>query len=104
MESTLKKFKIQLYPKAFQNLDDIYSYILNEIKEPIIAKRKIDRLWEGIGSLEFFPYSHQDRLVGKYANKGYKQLIIGNYVVIYKIDEQNGVVFIITIQYAGRNI
>ena len=32
---------------------------------------------------ELFPKSHQDRLVGRYAGKGYKQLIIDNYIAIF---------------------
>ena len=47
---------------------------------------------------------HQERLVGRYAGKGYKQLIIDNYIAIYKIDERSKKVFVVTVQYQGRNI
>ena len=50
------------------------------------------------------PSAHQDRQVGKYAGRGYKQLLIDNYVAIYKIDEQNKTVYVVTVQYQGRNI
>ena len=30
-----------------------------------------------IEKLETFPYSHQDRMFGRYSGKGYKQLLIG---------------------------
>ena len=53
--------------------------------------------------LETFPGSHQDRLEGKYAGKGYKQLLVDNYMAIYKIDETEKTVYIITVQYQGRN-
>lgn len=41
----------------------------------------------GNKKLELFPKSHQDRLVGRYAGKEYKQLIIDNYIAIFKVDE-----------------
>ena len=52
--------------------------------------------------LETFPGSHQDRLEGKYAGKGYKQLLVDNYMAIYKIDETEKTVYVITVQYQGR--
>ena len=41
---------------------------------------------------------------GNYAGKGYRQLLIDNYLAIFKIDEQRKIVKIITIQYQGRNL
>ena len=104
MENTSNKYKVSLYPKAYRDLEDIYAYISNEILEPVVAKRQIDRIWEALGTLSIFPYSHQDRLVGRYANKGYKQFIVDNYLVIYRVDEEKKEVFVVTIQYARRDI
>ena len=36
--------------------------------------------------------------------RGYKHLLIDNYMVIFKIDEQNKTVHVVTVQYPGRNI
>ena len=104
MENTLSEYQVLLYPKAYRDLEDIYAYISNEIMEPGIAKRQIDRIWDGLHSLSVFPYSHQDRLVGKYFGKGYKQLIVDNYLVIYRINDETKEVYVITIQYMKRNI
>ncbi len=72
--------------------------------EPGTAKNLTDRIWDTIDSLESFPYSHQDRLTGRYAGKGYKQLIVDNYIAIYRIDEERKLVYVVTIQYGGRNL
>ena len=37
-------------------------------------------------------------------HKGYRQLLIDNYVAIYRIDEDKKIVFVMTVQYQGRNI
>ena len=55
-------------------------------------------------TLAQIPEAHQDRLVGRYAGKGYKQLLIDNYVVVFKIDKDSKKVFVVTVQYQGRNI
>ena len=104
MGNTLSEYKVLLHPKAYRDLDDIYAYISNDILEPAIAKRQVHRIWDALDSLSTFPYSHQDRLVGRYANKGYRQFIVDNYLVIYRIDEEKKEVRIMTIQYVKRNI
>jgi len=71
---------------------------------PENAKGQTDRIWDAIKSLEQLPESHQDRLVGRFAGKGYKQLIVDNYIVIFKIDKEQNRVYIVTVQYQGRNI
>lgn len=57
-----------------------------------------------ICELESFPQSHQVRYEGRYAGKGYRQLLIDNYIVIFRIDEANLTVYVVTIQYQGRNL
>lgn len=69
-----------------------------------MQKHKLIRIWDAIKALEQFPEAHQDRLVGRYAGKGYKQLIVDNYIAIFKIDRATRRVYVITVQYQGRNI
>ena len=98
------KYHIKLYPRAYRDMEEIYRYIAIEKQVPENAKAQTDRIWKAIKSLETFPDSHQDRLEGKYARKGYKQLLIYNYMAIYKIDETEKTVYVITVQYQGRNM
>ena len=100
----MDKYEVMLYPKAFRDIDDIYAYIALEKLSPENAKGQTDRIWDAIRTLEQIPESHQDRLVGRYAGKGYKQLLIDNYIAIYKIDKNAKKVYVVTIQYQGRNI
>ena len=100
----MDKYSVILYPRAFRDIDDIYAYIALEKMSPENAKGQTDRIWDAIKSLEQSPESHQDRLVGQFAGKGYKQLIVDNYIVIFKIDKEQNRVYIVTVQYQGRNI
>lgn len=98
------KYHIKLYPRAYRDMEETYRYIAIEKQVPENAKAQTDRIWKAIKNLEIFPDSHQDRLEGKYAGKGYKQLLIDNYIAIYKINETEKTVYIITVQYQGRNM
>ena len=100
----MDKYEVMLYPKAFRDIDDIYAYIALDKLSPENAKGQTDRIWTALRKLEIFPESHQDRVVGRYAGKGYKQLVIDNYIAIYKIDENKKRVYVVTIQYQGRDI
>ena len=100
----MEKYKVMLYPKAFRDIESIYAYIALEKLAPENAKAQTDRIWAAIEALDSFPSAHQDRQVGKYAKRGYQQLPIDNYLAIFKIDEQNKTVYVVTIQYQGRNI
>ena len=44
------------------------------------------------------------QIKGKYAGKGYRQLLIDNYIAIFKIDESKKIVNVVTVQYQGRNL
>ncbi len=100
----MDKYEVMLYPKAYRDIDDIYAYIAFEKLSPENAKGQTDRIWTAIKSLERFPEAHQERLNGKYAGNGYKQLIIDNYIAIYKIDKNARRVYVVTVQYKGCNL
>ena len=90
--------------KAYRDLDSIYHYIAYDKLAPENAKGQVDRIKAAILGLDTVPQSHQDRLVGRYADKGYKQLLVDNYIAIFRIDESEKVVWVVTIQYQGRNL
>jgi len=100
----LDKYKVKINPKAIQELDSIYEYIANEKLAPENAKEQTARIKKAILHLDTFPQSHQERNEGRYAGKGYRQLLIDNYIAIFRIDEDDKIVYIVTIQYQGRNL
>ena len=100
----MDKYKVMINPKAIRELDNIYEYIANEKLAPENAKGQVDRIKKAVLSLDTFPQSHQERNEGKYAGKSYRQLLIDNYIVIFRIDELYKTVYVVTIQYQGRNL
>ena len=100
----MDKYKVKINPRAIRELDGIYQYIANEKRAPENAKGQVDRIKKAILNLDTFSSSHQERNEGKYAGKGYRQLLVDNYIVIFRMDEINKVVYVVTIQYQGRNL
>lgn len=100
----MNKYKVKLTPRAFRDLDDIFAYIALEKLSPENAKGQTDRIKTKLKTLEVFPQSHQERTEGRYGGKGYRQLLIDNYMSIFRINEIDKIVYVITIQYQGRNL
>ena len=84
----MDKYEVLLSPRAFRDLDSIYAYIAETLLESGTAEAMANELGAGILSLEQMPYRCPERKVGAYANHGYRQLLIKNYVVIYRILEE----------------
>ena len=103
-KNILDKYKVKINPKAIRDLNSIYEYIANEKLSPENAKGQVDRIKKAILNLGTFPQSHQDRNEGRYAERDYRQLLIDNYIVIFRIDENCKIVYVVTVQYQGRNL
>ena len=95
----MDKYKVKINPKAAGDIDHIYEYLA----EDRLAKRQAERLKTAILKLDTFPQSHQRRLEGRYAEKGYRQLIIDNYIAVFRIDEDTKIVTVVTVQYHRRD-
>ncbi len=100
----MDNYTVKLTKRAFRDIDGIFQYIASEKLSPENAQGQTNRIWKALKTLAVFPQSHQERSEGRYAGKGYRQLIIDNYIAIFRIDDEEKTVYIITIQYQGRNL
>ena len=80
----MDKYTVKLYARAYQDLEEIYSYIANSLLEPDTALNMVDALETAILSLAQFPERGAIRRVGAYSNKDYRQLFLKNYTIIYR--------------------
>ena len=58
-----------------------------------------EKLEKAILSLEEQPYREAERKYGFYAFKGYRQLTVENYIIVYEVFENEKVVAVVTIKY-----
>lgn len=96
----MDNYAVKISPEAGRNLEQIYRYIAEHFLEPGTAEQMIDRLEQGIFSLKRMPERNPVRRVGIYAGLGYRQLLIKNYVIVYRVLPQKREVHIITVRYA----
>ena len=96
----MAEYAVKLMNRAVQDLDDIYRYVSDALQAPRTAGDLIDTLEAGILSLQNMPYRCPERRQGAYANRGYRQLLVKSYTVIYRVDEENKQVLIVTVRYS----
>lgn len=101
MES--KEYSLKFTPKAEEDLDEIYGYIANNLFAPEAAENLMDKLENSILRLKAFPYSCSLVLDEPLKKRGYRKLIVDNYIVFYLVNEQEHQVIIMRILYGASN-
>lgn len=99
-ENILDKYKVKLLSTAYCNLDAIYNYISLQLQAEQATLDLIEKLEDAILSLEIMPQRGTKRLVGAYATRGYRQLFVGDFTIVYRIDEVKKQVIIVTIRFS----
>ena len=95
----MAKYTVKLMQRASSDLDDIYNHIADDLKETGTAEKMADSLEEAILSLNEIPYRGSIRRTGAFANRGYRQLFVKNFTIVYRIDEARKMVIIVTVRY-----
>lgn len=97
----MDNYSVKLMSRALRDLDKIYDYISHTLVEPGTALKLVERIENAIFSLETMPYRCPERRRGAYANRGYRQLLVENYTVIYRIQESEKQVIVVTVRYSS---
>ena len=71
---------------AKEELEEIYDYISNHLKEENIANKMMEKIEQSILGLEQNPYSCVEVHV-KPHNDVYRRLVIDNYIALYEVEE-----------------
>lgn len=97
----MERYEVKLTGYALRELNGIYGYIAHALLEPQTARKLIGRIEEAIDSLSCMPERCAERKVGAYASCGYRQLLVGNYTIIFRIEEEQKRVIIVTVRYSA---
>ena len=97
----MDNYSVKLMSRALRDLDKIYDYISHTLVEPGTALKLVERIENAIFSLETMPYRCPERRRGAYAYRGYRQLLVKNYTVIYRIQESEKQVIVVTVRYSS---
>ncbi len=97
------EYKLRITNDAKCDIEDIISYIVNELKNPIAADNLLTEIESNFDTISYnplaFPLCNDKRL----RDCGYRKITVKNYIVFYRVDEINPTVYIMRVIYGRRN-
>ncbi|KXT70034.1 type II toxin-antitoxin system RelE/ParE family toxin [Streptococcus cristatus] len=91
-------YKVIVSDEVSQAIDSIHDYITTVLLSPQSAKNTVAKILDGLKSLEIFPEAgfDADEKIGVKINSKYptRGKIIGQYVLLYFIDQNRNTVFL----------
>lgn len=99
----MDNYTIRFATIAYKDLEDVYKYIRNELKEPNIAVRTYNKIVYEIKKLEFFPKRHPIIQLDSNPYSIVRILSINKIVALYVVDDDEKVVRIKRILYGASN-
>ena len=96
-------FNVEFTDECIEELNEIYEYISNNLKEDNAAKRLLTDVTNRILNLASMPEMYMK--IGKVdkLNREYYRITIKNYVILYNIDFKKKTVYISHMIYGKRN-
>ena len=91
--------------KAFEkDLEETLEYISDRLYNPTAAQRLLKNISEKISGIEenplLYPLYHEDQL----AKKGYRFAVVAKYLLFYRVDKDEKVIYFSRFLYSARNI
>ncbi len=96
------KYKVIFELPAQRDLQDIFYYITDTLKEPATAQRIYISIKEQILTLQQMPLRHSIIQEHPYAEMEVRKLLVENYIVFYVVNEERCKVHILRILYNRR--
>ena len=97
-------YQVILSDAANRDLRNIFEYIFYELKAPQSASGMLDKLEKAVLSLEEMPNRHKVIEREPWLSRKVRLMPVGNYVMIYFVDDNKYEVNIMRIIYGGRDI
>ncbi len=103
MKSMPNKYSYKISEQANSELDEIMAYISNELHAQESAIALLGDMVDAIEAACEYPQSYpliNDPLLSA---RGYRKIVVKNYLVIYVLEEAEKVLYIAHIVYGGQN-
>ena len=96
------EYRVDVSDAADRDVDEILAYIAGKLANPTAASRFADELDKKYEELESHPYIFELSRNEYLAELGYHRFIVGNYVALYRVEEEKHLVVIVRIFYGKR--
>ena len=96
-------YNIVVSKEAHKDMDDIVHYIAIELVNPAAAAGFLEDVEKNYHTVINNPSMYSLCQDAKLSREGYRKIVIKNYLILYRIDDETQTVFIVRIIYGGRN-
>ena len=96
-------YKLTVSRNAHNDIDEIVGYISGELKNPQAAASFIDNVDKHYTLVAENPHMYSLCNDERLERMGYHKIVIKNYLILYRINEENKTVYIVRIVYGGHN-
>ncbi len=96
-------YKLILTSALHEELGSILIYISNNLNNPVAATNFLNEVEKCYEHLKSNPKIYEHCADERLRILGYRRAVIKNYILIYRIDEENKVVYILHIIYGKRD-
>ena len=96
-------YKIEYLPIALKDMVEIVKYISHTLKKPDAASNLAESFIEKAESLLKFPYKNPVCQLIRPLKYEYRKILVENYIMFYKVDEEKKLVTVARVIYAKRD-
>ena len=99
----MDEYKVKITPQASEQMLEIFRYISNTLKEPLVAESLLDKLQKSVLSLNIMP--KRVALIDEepWQSHGIYKMPVKNFIVYFWINEELKEVHIIAVIYGRRD-
>lgn len=99
----MENYQVYLSHSAVRDLIEIAAYMAQDLQEPSTAKKLIEKIRASVESLTELPFRHALVSDERLAALGFRQTMVGSYILFYQASEEEKTVSIVRILYDRRN-
>ena len=99
----MDSYRITVTPDAEADLSELRDYIANVLRSPETARSYLHHLRKEIGSLSEMPARIKAVDEEPWHSRGIRKLIVKNFLVYFRIVEEEKMIYILNVIYARRD-
>ncbi|MCL2859749.1 MAG: type II toxin-antitoxin system RelE/ParE family toxin [Oscillospiraceae bacterium] len=103
METDESTYEIEFTEEYDKELDKIYNYISKNLCAEDSAKKLLIKTEQKIINLKYSPKIYVEIKKYEGTKRRYRRLVVDNYVILYTIDEEKKIVYVVHIFYGGSD-
>ena len=96
-------FNLFVTDAAQSDLADAVEYIAHRLGNPFAASKMLDQIEECYSQLKQFPMLYEQCRDSRLKAMGYRRVVIGNFILVYRVAEADQTVYILRFFYGGRD-